>query len=281
MNNKFFFISRSMRYNNNTMIDELLRKYRRTKERIMSRIACGTVWGGIRDTNLRTETAAITASIFSHAADGGKGGDVYFFSVCSGDKLSRIVIGDVTGHGEKVSQIGLWLYDSLLKYKNIYGEHHILTDLNQTVTKRGLEALSTMASISYYKKDGNLYFSYAGHPPVMILRNNQPEWEEVKLDTNDLQFSNIPLGISDKANYMQNSIPLHSGDKLVLYTDGVLEAPNREWELFGSRRLKETLQSLNHDEPETIKNGVIEALKDHTSGQLNHDDITLIAIHIN
>jgi serine phosphatase RsbU (regulator of sigma subunit) len=41
------------------------------------------------------------------------GGDIYYFGVCKGDTISRLAIADVTGHGEAVSEISQYVYDSL------------------------------------------------------------------------------------------------------------------------------------------------------------------------
>jgi len=262
-------------------IEDIVCRYRRMQETMMSFMGCGTIWGGVHNVDLNSDTQVLSVSVYCSAADGGKGGDVYYFSVCGGQRVSRVVIGDVNGHGEKVSQIGTWLYDSLLKHKNIYGEDKILSDLNRRVTRRGLEALTTMASISYYKNNSHLYFSYAGHPPAMICRRSDQKWEPLLLEYTPKKMTNIPLGISEDAHYTQNDLPIQSGDKLVLYTDGVLETANANNEMYGRARLQEILESLKNEEPEAIKKGVIQSLYDHSNAQLNHDDITFIVIHIN
>jgi serine phosphatase RsbU (regulator of sigma subunit) len=41
------------------------------------------------------------------------GGDIYYFGVCKGDTITRLAIADVTGHGEAVSEISQYVYDSL------------------------------------------------------------------------------------------------------------------------------------------------------------------------
>lgn len=74
---------------------------------------------------------------------------------------------------------------------------------------------------------------------------------------------------------------MQSGDKLLLYTDGVLETENADHEMYGNVRLQQTLESLKNENPESIKNGVIQSLHDYSKAPLNHDDITLIVIHIN
>lgn len=77
------------------------------------RIECKVIWGGIQ--NIETEVAAgkFIGSIYSAASDGDQGGDIYYFGVCKGDIITRLAIADVVGHGEVVSEVSQYVYDSL------------------------------------------------------------------------------------------------------------------------------------------------------------------------
>src|ERR1041384_444919 len=96
----------------------------------MHRIRCSEVWGGIQDVELDVATSGLTVSLYSAACDGGKGGDVYYFSVCGSDKLTRIAVADVAGHGEAVSHMSQWLYDAPVGRINSFQGKAILPDLN-------------------------------------------------------------------------------------------------------------------------------------------------------
>ncbi len=52
------------------------------------RMHCGEVWGGIEDADQDLVTAALDASLFSRSTEGGKGGDMYYLSVCGADMLT-------------------------------------------------------------------------------------------------------------------------------------------------------------------------------------------------
>ena len=79
----------------------------------MHRIQCTEIWGGIKNQDADVCSRGLTASLYSSACEGGKGGDIYYLSVCGEDKLTRIAIADVVGHGEQVSAVSQWLYDTL------------------------------------------------------------------------------------------------------------------------------------------------------------------------
>ena len=78
------------------------------------RLECKELWGGIRNKNIEVSAGKVIGSIFSSpCGEDGKGGDIYYFGVCRGDAISRLAIADVTGHGEAVSDVGQYVYNTL------------------------------------------------------------------------------------------------------------------------------------------------------------------------
>ena len=66
-------------------------------------IHCAEIWGGAAAKEDEVTTPGVHAAIHSSASGDAKGGDLYYFSVCGYDALTRIAIADVRGHGEAVS----------------------------------------------------------------------------------------------------------------------------------------------------------------------------------
>lgn len=77
------------------------------------RLECKDIFGGIHDRDIEISAGKFTASIFSKACCGGKGGDIYYLGICKNDSISRLAIADVVGHGGSVSKISQYVYDSL------------------------------------------------------------------------------------------------------------------------------------------------------------------------
>jgi len=77
------------------------------------RLECKEIWGGIHDRDVEVSAGKVIASIYSAACCGGRGGDIYYFGVCKDDTITRLAIADVTGHGEAVSEVTQYVYDSL------------------------------------------------------------------------------------------------------------------------------------------------------------------------
>ena len=113
----------------------------------MYEIGCSEIWGGNKDLDTDVCTSAITASVYSSAADGGKGGDIYYFSVCGADKQTRLAIADVVGHGQKVSDVSAWLYDAMAAQMNEGQGSAVLAHVNRTAYEKGLDALTTAAVV--------------------------------------------------------------------------------------------------------------------------------------
>jgi sigma-B regulation protein RsbU (phosphoserine phosphatase) len=237
------------------------------------------VWGGIQNADLEAVTSGIRASLFSSACEGGRGGDVYYFSVCGADSLTRVALADVTGHGQIVSQVGQWLYDALSARMNSLRGDRVLSELNDLADHYGYEAISTLAVTQFYRRKSQFYVSYAGHPPALVYRRRERSWRPAEFPDPE-GLANLPLGVSDATRYIQHSLPLAQGDRVLLYTDGVIEAPDSAGRQFGLRRLIDVVQAAAERPLGELKNSVLDSLRQHTGGQLTHDDVTVLAIEV-
>ena len=88
----------------------------------------------------------------------------------------------------------------------------------------------------------------------------------------------FPLGILDEADYEETELRLESGDKAVLYTDGVVEAMNDQEEMFGFDRLLEVVKNSKTTTAEDLLNEIKSEVDDFTGGAPQHDDITIIVV---
>jgi len=236
---------------------------------------CMQIWGGTRTVDLDVHAGGLCASVFSSACDARVGGDIYYFTVCDDDELTRLAIADVLGHGESVSAISQWMFEGLVDRMNALDGDSVLRSMNRLAFDRGIEATTTAAVVAYYRRSSSLYFSYAGHPPLLIRRRDDRNWSELTIARRS-DPANLPLGILPDTAYDQPSIPFACGDRLVLYSDGVVEAPNKHGELFGLERLMDTLNHTADMSPARQKAAVLAAVRAHTGDCWDHDDVTLI-----
>lgn len=243
----------------------------------MYRIQCSEIWGGIKNEELDICAPGLSASLYAGACDGGRGGDAYYFSVCGTDRLTRLVLADVCGHGEQVAAVSQWMYDQIKYHMSDTDQPSIMRGLNERAADLGFRALTTAVVVSYYTATGRLYYSNAGHPPMLARRNGV--WSQVRLAAEE-GLRNLPLGVIAGAGFDMAEWPFQRGDMLLLYTDGVIEAPGDDDELFGIERLLASANEAGDAEPMELKSHILRRLRQWSGGRLSHDDVTLVAIQL-
>jgi sigma-B regulation protein RsbU (phosphoserine phosphatase) len=91
---------------------------------------------------------------------------------------------------------------------------------------------------------------------------------------------NIPLAVTEDTLFGQLTIPMAPGDRLFVYTDGIIDAPSPEGVCFGLERLKDVLDANIKSPITELKSAVLRALHQYAGRELTHDDVTLIALEI-
>ncbi len=248
------------------------------------KLVCAGIWAGIRNVDQDITAGAVEASLYSSSCDGGKGGDIYYFGVCTNEMITRVAIADVAGHGRAISDVSQYVYDSLKAHMCDPDSGKILTRINRLASQRGLKAMTTAAVVAYHGLRGEFSFSYAGHPPVLFKRASEKAWSKCilanKAGKTDGPPMNLPLAVVPETLYNQEVMPVSSGDRLLVYTDGLTEATDTAGELFGIERLSNVLNA-NADLPlSQLKSAVLEQVRRHSPNGLTHDDVTLIAMEI-
>lgn len=241
-------------------------------------MACGEIWCGIKDKDMTVTTSGLEVSLFSAACEGGKGGDIYYFSVCESDLLSRIAIADVLGHGAAVADTSQWMCNSLRSKMNNVQGNEVLAELNVAAVDCGYKAITTAAVVAWYREQKKLFYTYAGHPPALLRRTTDSAWHEMTFPPSD-HVTNTLLGINRDFPYDQETLTLASGDTIFMYTDGIIETPDATGQIFGIERLQALLNTCDSN-PQTIRNTVLSALQAYAVEPLIHDDLTFMAIRI-
>ena len=144
--------------------------------------------------------------------------------------------------------------------------------------------MTTAAVVAYYRDESEARISYAGHPPVLYQRANDRAWSYARPPGRKGQRDgfplNIPLAVDLDTLYSQITISMTPGDRLFVYTDGIIDAPNPEGECFGLARLKDALDANTGAPLSELKSAVLKTLHEFTGTELIHDDVTLVAMEI-
>ena len=246
----------------------------------MYHIKCAEIWGGIDSADQGLATNSIKASLYCKPFENLKGGDIYYFSVCEKEILTRFAIADVAGHGAQVSEVSGQLFDSLSRNMNAMAGNIVLSDLNKEIWSETNKAITTAAIYTVNKLDAKLSFSTAGHPPFYMNRKGANDWSEITLK-NHTPKGNIPLGIWSETHFDEESINIETGDRFFFLTDGLLEVIDGEGQIFGRPKLLSILKHHNDSPPDILKKAILKALKEHMGSTLFRDDLTFMSMEIN
>jgi len=144
--------------------------------------------------------------------------------------------------------------------------------------------MTTAAVVAYYSQESEARVSYAGHPPVLYRRASDKAWSYAKPPGRKGQSDgfplNIPLAIDLDTLYGQITISMAPGDRLFVYTDGIIDTPSPAGESFGLVRLKDALDANTGVPLSELKSAVLKTLHQYSGKELTHDDVTLIALEI-
>ncbi len=121
------------------------------------------------------------------------------------------------------------------------------------------------------EKTGLFLYVNAGHNPPMFYRKSQNEIFQLKT-------TGPALGIAPNARYFIGNVNFEPGDVLLLYTDGVTEAADSNFTLFGEERLKTRLGELADSDPKNICSLLMETVQKFSVSSAYADDKTLVVI---
>jgi len=199
------------------------------------------------------------------------GGDYYDFFPYAGARASvGLALGDVSGKGMPASLMMMALHARVHVLAENPGN---LGDFMARLNKATCANCPSNRFITFFfsvldAASGDLRFANAGHNPPVLLRASG----EAKM----LEGGGPVLGVISVAPYSEQSARLAPGDLLVLYSDGVTEANNPDFDEFGEERFVRVLSENRTRPARQIVEAVTAALKEFTAGAPQADDITLV-----
>jgi len=201
-------------------------------------------------------------------------GDFYDFIVLD-EKHVGFLIADVSGHGLSAALIASMLQTALAAQSAHASDPvQVLSGLNQALFGKFQNHYVTAVYLYLDLEKGTARYAGAAHPPVLL-------WSARTRTVTELMENGFMLGPFPDSTYSASTFPLENGDRIVLITDGIVEAFDKSGSQFGMDRLKQLLES-RHDLPANrFTDAVLYALSgwsEHAVGTQQSDDITLLAI---
>jgi len=163
-------------------------------------------------------------------------GDFYDFIKVDDQRLG-VLVADVSGHGVPASLISSMVKIAFTsQLPHAHDPARVLAGINQILCGK-LESDFVTAGYLFMDTENQVaVYAGAGHPPLLVWRGSEEKIYEYRQNS-------IVLGQFEEARYQNSELSLETGDRFILYTDGILEATNAEGEFFGVDRFQEFIKA--------------------------------------
>jgi len=201
------------------------------------------------------------------------GGDCYDFVPLPHNRLG-LVVGDASGKGLAAALMISSVQSSLRTAASYAGNDApaVLDAVNRQVYASSLADRYATLFFGVFDEAGRtLEYVNAGHnPPLVIRGDGSLDW---------LETGGVPLGIFPNASYAQGAVQLDSGDLVIVYTDGVIEAANPAGEEWGIEGLCRVALESRRQRTDEIVDAIFVSV-DEFSRECQADDATVVVVRM-
>ena len=206
------------------------------------------------------------------------GGDYLdFFKV--DDNSFSVLLGDVAGHGVGASVIMAMAKAAILGGgDSLKSPAEMLNNLHKMILATKTSKQKKIMTFQYLHINSetgeNLYGNAGGCSPFLIRHSENNAIE--------LKMAGAALGAFKRAVYKEMALDFRPGDAIVFYTDGIVECKNKNGEMLGYERLKNTLLQCWDSNPENYYNNIINAYNEYVGADAEAgDDLTFVILMYN
>ena len=196
------------------------------------------------------------------------GGDLYDYLL--GDDYLYICLGDVSGKGVPAA---LFMGQVTRMFRALAREkcapQEIATRLNNEFTEGNDNGMFVTMFLAYIDLNtGRMDFCNAGHNPPIL------DGKFMEMETN------APIGLWHELEFVGEHVENIKGQPLLIYSDGLNEAENREQEHFGDERLLHILKDNHFDNAQQVIEYLHDEVEKHRNGAAPNDDLTMMALKV-
>jgi sigma-B regulation protein RsbU (phosphoserine phosphatase) len=184
-----------------------------------------------------------------------------------------IAIGDVSGKGAPAALYAALASGFLRSHAaSRPGAAEMLSLLNQSLVSRKIEAqYISMAYAVWNNERRRLRVANSGLPLPLYCHDGGIECVEI---------AGLPLGQFEQADYSEVTYRTRPGDVFVFFSDGVLDAQNRDGEMFGLARLNQVVKASCHGSANDVVTAIFAAVAEFAAGEPAYDDQTVVALKV-
>ncbi|MBL8061831.1 MAG: PP2C family protein-serine/threonine phosphatase [Anaerolineales bacterium] len=198
------------------------------------------------------------------------GGD-YFDFVDFKDGSNGFVMADVSGHGVSA---GMLMSSLQTAFQTLVPEADSPLSVLERINRLYIHNIRVTTFVTiflgqYNPRTRTMSYANAGHSSAYLYRMATDEeiW---------LRPTGPAIGLMERFLLRREDVQLEPGDILLLYTDGITEAADRQGVLWGEDRLAEIIRQNAKATAEQLIQIIMKAVKEHTNGSPLADDVTLI-----
>ena len=200
------------------------------------------------------------------------GGDLYDVVNYSLDRAA-IVVGDVSGKGAPAAIYAALVSGILRSHAPIEpSPAEMLSAVNFSLGERRIDG--QFVSIVYAVWDDlhrTIQVANSGLPRPIYCHDGEIEIVEA---------TGLPLGLFDEAEYEEFSYQANAGDLFLFFSDGILDATNRDGVLFGRRKTEQVVKQSCRLSAQEVVDNLFKAVHEHSAGVETFDDQTILAIRV-
>jgi phosphoserine phosphatase RsbU/P len=192
-------------------------------------------------------------------------GDLYDYVIVD-DHQVGLLIADASGHGVPAALIAAMVKLAAASQRAVAATPcRFLAGMNSALLGNTQNQLVTAAYVHLDSESGELRYSAAGHPPLLLIRNGRV----TKIEENGLILAAFAF-----ASYSTAVHKLEAGDRIMMYTDGILEASNAAGDFFGHESLCDLLKRTRDLSPDMAADSIVLSVQQWAGKQ--DDDLTVL-----
>ncbi len=199
-------------------------------------------------------------------------GDFYDFLPLDQNRAGFLV-ADVSGHGVPAALSAAMIKVAIRSVVPCaHDPREVLRGLNRALHGQFSNRFVTASYLWIDAEDRKALYSAAGHPPLL-------RWREGKLER--IESNGLLFGVMPEADYPVCEMEIRTGDRILLYTDGLIEPENSKGESFGEYRLEEVIRRDHSTSPSQLVDRLLSEIRLwQPTAHEQQDDITLVVIDV-
>lgn len=201
-------------------------------------------------------------------------GDVYDF-ILNRERELAIFVGDATGHGISAALMTMMVHIAIDSLTPNLSTDESIRKLNRLIASRhtGRSVSSVLMRIA---PDGTMNVTHAGHPSAIVVLADNSD-----LVVFDEAGCALGLFIEEPVKYIEETYQLKPGDKVIAYTDGLIEWRNEQKEIYGIDRLLNVIQNNRALDCKSLMQGIYNDVETFAHHEDINDDLTLLVAEYN